>query len=220
VTRIVILFDVDNTLVDNDRVKADMEARIESLVADRAAAFWSSYEAVRQERGYVDVPRTIERFGRAFPGEPNFPRVAAELMCFPFERYLYAGALDAVAHARRLGTAAILSDGDLVFQPAKIARSGLADAVGGNVMVFTHKQEHLDEVMQRYPADRYVLVDDKPGILAAVKRQLGSRLVTVHVEQGHYAQEGEHRDLPAPDHELPAIGQFAAFSAATFVSVR
>ncbi len=216
-TELVFLFDVDNTLLDNDLVKADLEAQIKELVGPAGAAnFWSFYEEVRQELDYVDLPRTLERFGGAFPEERQFAHLAERLLCFPFQRYLFPRAVESIAHAKRLGTAAILSDGDLVFQPAKIARAGLADAVDGNVMIFSHKEEHLDAVMQRFPADRYVLVDDKPRVLAGAKGRLGERLVTLHVCQGRYAHAEEHDAYPAPDLQLDAIAEFTGLGTSSF----
>ncbi len=187
---VAVLLDVDNTLIDNDRVKGDLEARIEQLVGpERAAQFWSAYEEVRRQRDYVDFPHTLGRFSSAFPDERKFPQLAALVLCYPYDACLYPGALKAIAHLRTIGTVGILSDGDPVFQPAKIARAGLADAVD-EVLVFSHKEEHLDEVGRRIPADLYVLIDDKPRILSAVKERMGDRLLTLHVCQGKYARRG------------------------------
>ncbi|GAC1314222.1 MAG: hypothetical protein NVSMB2_03320 [Chloroflexota bacterium] len=203
---LAFLFDVDNTLIDNDGVKADLQVQIERLVGpDRGARFWALYEEVRCEQDYVDFPRTLERFHAAFPDERQFGHIASLLLCYPYERSMYAGAREAIAHAKRLGSVAILSDGDPVFQPAKIARAGLANAVDNNVLVYVHKEEHLDEVLRRFPAERYVIVDDKPRVLAAVKSVLGERLVTLHVRQGKYAQVAEHELSPAPDMTIEAI---------------
>jgi FMN phosphatase YigB (HAD superfamily) len=206
VAELVFLLDVDNTLIDNDQVKADTAAKIEQLVGpERAARFWAGYEEVRREHDYVDIVRTLQRFWAAFPEERSFPQVAALVLYYPYETCLYPGALEAVAHLKTLGTAAILSDGDPVFQPAKIARTGLAAAVDSNVLIYVHKEAHLDEVTRRFRAERYVLVDDKPRILAAAKLRLGERLVTVHVSQGHYAHADERAAYPAADVELAAI---------------
>lgn len=215
--RLVFLFDVDNTLIDNDGVKADLQTQIESLVgADRGARFWALYEEVRAEQDYVDVPRTLEHFKAAFPGERHFAQVAALLLCYPYERSLYAGAHEAVAHVKRLGAVAILSDGDPVFQPAKIARAGLADAVDNNVLVYAHKEQHLDEVLQQFPAERYVIVDDKPRVLAAIKSLLGEQVLTLHVRQGKYAYAAENDLSPAPDIRVEAIADLQHFQAHDF----
>jgi FMN phosphatase YigB (HAD superfamily) len=209
--------DVDNTLLDNDRVKADLEQHIESLVgAERAGRFWSLYEDVRRELDYVDLLQTLRRFHEAFPDEPHFPRLSAFVMGYPFTDTLYPGALETIAHLKTLGTVVILSDGDPLWQPAKIARSGLAEAVDDRILVFAHKQEHLGEVRQRFPADRYVLVDDRATILADVKRRLGGLVVTVHVCQGHYGQGGDRPGDPSIDLHLDRIGQVARLDGTAF----
>jgi FMN phosphatase YigB (HAD superfamily) len=216
-TEFVFLFDVDNTLLENDRVKADLAARIERFVGPALGAhFWTLYEEVRQECDYVDFPRTLERFRAAFPEERKFPSLAALLLCYPYENSVFPGALDAIAHLKTLGTVAIVSDGDPVFQPAKIARAGLAAAVDDNVLIYAHKEAHLDEVAQRFPGERYILVDDKPRILAAAKGQLGARLVTLHVCQGRYAHAAEHHAYPAADLTVDAIAGLQGFTAQDF----
>jgi len=215
---LAFLLDVDNTLIDNDRVKADLEAEIERLVGGvRAHDFWLSYEEVRRERDYVDFPYALARFRMAFPEEPNFPQLAARVLFYPYESCLYPGAREAVSHLRSVGTVAILSDGDPVFQPAKIARAGLADAVGGKVLVFAHKEEHLEEVQRRIGAQRLVLVDDKPRILAAAKARLGEHLTTLHVCQGKYSHAAEHEAYPRADIEVEAIADLLGLSAHDFV---
>jgi FMN phosphatase YigB (HAD superfamily) len=214
-TELAFLLDVDNTLLDNDRVKRDLQAHIDRLVGlERGQRFWALYEEVRQEADYVDFPLTLRRFHATFPDERRFPHLAALLLCFPYERWLFPGALEAIAHLKTLGRVAIVSDGDPVFQPAKIAQAGLADAVDDNVMIFVHKEQHLDEVTRRLPAERYVLVDDKPRILAAAKARLGERLVTLHVCQGAYAHSGEHDVQPAPDRKVGAISELQALGRA------
>ena len=218
VSELVFLLDVDNTLIDNDRVKADLQAQIERLVGpERGGRFWASYEEVRRELDYVDLPRTLERFRAAFPDEPSFPQLAAMLLCYPYEGWLFPGALEVIAHLKTLGRVAILSDGDPVFQPAKIARAGLADAVDGNVLIYVHKEQHLDEVTRRYPADRYVMVDDKPRILATSKVLLGERLVTLHVCQGKYAHQGEHDAYAPSDLSVDAIFEVQRLGRPDFV---
>ncbi|TMC74792.1 MAG: HAD family hydrolase [Chloroflexi bacterium] len=187
---LVFLLDVDNTLIDNDRVKKDIERAIASLVAvDRAARFWSLYEEVRDEEGVVNFPETLRRFRRAFPNEPRAEDVDRAVLMVPFERYLYPRALDVIARLWSLGEVAILSDGDRVYQPAKIARAGLLLATRGNVLVYEHKEDHLAEVQRRFPSRHYAHVDDKAELLARTKVGLGSRATTIHVRQGHYASE-------------------------------
>jgi FMN phosphatase YigB (HAD superfamily) len=187
---LLFLLDVDNTLLDNDGVKADLERAIAAAVApDRAARFWSLYEAVRAEAGVVDFPETLRRFRRAFPGEPRLTDVDRAVLAVPFERYLYPSVPEVIARLWTLGDVAILSDGDRVYQPAKIAQAGLLLAARANVLVYEHKEDHLAEVARRFPADRYVHVDDKAELLARTKRGLTGRVTTVHVRQGHYAAD-------------------------------
>lgn len=187
----VFLIDVDNTLLDNDRAKADVARAIRELVGpDRAARFWSLYEEVRDEYGVVDYPETLRRFRRAFPEERRLTDVDRTVLDVAFERYLYPRALDVIAHLWRLGEPAILSDGDRVYQPMKIERSGVLLAVRGNVLVYEHKEDHLAEVQRRFPAAHYVHIDDKAALLTRTRASLGDRVTTVHVRQGHYATEG------------------------------
>ncbi len=186
----VFLVDVDNTLLDNDRAKADVARAIGELVGpDRASRFWSLYEDVRDECGVVDYPETLRRFHRAFPEQSRLTDVDRAVLGVPFERYLYPRALEVIARLWRNGEPAILSDGDRVYQPMKIARSGLLLAVRGNVLVYEHKEDHLAEVQRRFPAERYVHIDDKAALLARTKASLGDRVTTIHVRQGRYATE-------------------------------
>jgi hypothetical protein len=208
-SQLVSLFDVDNTLIDNDHVKDDLDQHIVALIGpERAARFWELYEEVRHERDYVDFPGTLARYQAQFPNEHGFPRLADLVLCCPYAGWVYPGALETIAHLRALGPAVILSDGDPVFQPAKIARAGLAAAVNDNVLVYIHKEDHLDQVQRLFPARRYLLVDDKPGILARVKPLLGDRVLTVQVMQGKYAH-ADQRLEPPPDVRLPAIADLA-----------
>src|SRR5213593_3765183 len=212
---LVFLLDVDNTLIDNDRVKKDIERAIASLVAvDRAARFWSLYEEVRDEEGVVNFPETLRRFRRAFPNEPRAEDVDRAVLMVPFERYLYPRALDVIARLCSLGEVAILSDGDRVYQPAKIARAGLLLATRGNVLVYEHKEDHLAEVQRRFPALHYAHVDDKVGLLARTNVGLGSRATTLHVRQGHYASEPAAG--PAPDVAVERIADLLALEPARF----
>lgn len=189
-TSTVFLIDVDNTLLDNDRLKADVARALTDLVGpDRASQFWSLYEQVRDEGGVVNYPETLRRFRRTFAEERRLADVDRAVLDVPFERYLYPRALDVIAHLWRLGEPVILSDGDRVYQPMKIERSGILLAVRGNVLVYEHKEDHLGEVQRRFPAGGYVHIDDKAALLGRTKASLGPRVTTVHVRQGHYAAD-------------------------------
>jgi FMN phosphatase YigB (HAD superfamily) len=202
----VFLLDVDNTLVDNDQVKKDIARAIASLVsADRASRFWSLYEEVREEADVVDFPETLRRFRRTFPDEQRAEDVDRTVLDVPFERYLYPRAMEVIARLWTLSDVAILSDGDRVYQPAKIARAGLLLATRGNVLVYEHKEDHLAEVERRFPARHYVHVDDKASLLARTRAGLGARATTVHVRQGHYASETPPG--PPPDVEIDRIAE-------------
>jgi FMN phosphatase YigB (HAD superfamily) len=212
---LVFLLDVDNTLLDNDRVKLDLQTAIARLLPpDRASRFWSLYEEVRREESIVNFPETLRRFRRAFPDERHAEDVDREVLSLPFERYLYPRAMEVVARLWTLGDVAILSDGDRVFQPAKIARAGLLLATRGNVLVYEHKEDHLAEMQRRFPARHYVHVDDRPSLLVRTKNGLGSRATTVHVRQGHYASEAAAG--PSPDLAVERIADLLALEPARF----
>jgi FMN phosphatase YigB (HAD superfamily) len=211
----VFLLDVDNTLVDNDRVKKDIERGIAGVVAaDRAARFWSLYEEVRAEESVVDFPETLRRFRRAFPDEPRAEDVDRAVLSVPFERYMYPGAMEVIARLWTLGDVAILSDGDRVYQPAKIAQAGLLLATRGNVLVYEHKEDHLAEVERRFPARHYAHVDDKAALLARTKTGLGTRATTIQVRQGHYASEPPSG--PPPDIAVDRIADLLTLEQARF----
>jgi len=211
----VFLLDVDNTLLDNDRVKQDIRGAIAGLVAaDRALRFWSLYEEVRGEEGVVDFPETLRRFRRAFPDEPRSADVDRAVLSVPFERYLFPRAIEVVSRLWTLGDVAILSDGDRVFQPAKIARAGLLLATRGNVLVYDHKEDHLLEVERRFPARHYAHVDDRAALLARTKNGLGSLATTIHVRQGHYASEPSSG--PPPDITVERIADLLALDSRSF----
>ncbi len=203
---LAFLFDVDNTLLDNDRVKGDLVTATEKLVGpERGRRFWELYEDVRREHDHVDLPHTLGRFSREFPEELSFASLADAVLSYPYRSAVYPRGHDALRHAGRTGPVAILSDGDPVYQPAKIARAGFTDVMAGPVLVFDHKEDHLEEVLQRVPAQRYVLIDDKPRILAAVRDRLGDRVTTLHVCQGKYAHAEEHAKYPDADRTIDAI---------------
>ena len=200
------LFDVDNTLIDNDRVKAELDKGIENAVGEAAGSrFWEIYEDVRRMRDYVDYPHTLQRFREVFPDEPGFPAVAELVLGYPYQAVLCPGALDVIARVQEMGPAAIVTDGDPVYQAAKIARAGLADAVERRVFLYAHKEAHLAEVQQSLPAHRYLIFDDKLDVLARVKR-MDDRVFTVHVRQGHYAHADARDAQPEPDRSIDRIG--------------
>lgn len=209
--RVVFLFDVDNTLVDNDRVASDLRRHLDTEVgADCGAGYWELFEELRRELGYADYLGALQRYRDSRPRDLRILAVSHFLVSYPFANRLYPGSLDAVEHCAAAGTVAILSDGDAVFQPRKISRSGLYDAVGGNVMVYIHKEAELEDVAARFPADHYVVVDDKVRILAAVKAAWGARVTTVFPRQGHYALDpAELARHPAPDVAIERIGDLA-----------
>lgn len=201
--------------MDNDRVKKDIERAIAGVVpADRALRFWSLYEEVRRDESVVDFPETLRRFRRAYPDEPHTDDVDRAVLTVPFERYLYPRALEVIARLWTIGDVAILSDGDRVYQPAKIDRAGLLVAVRGDVLVYEHKEDHLAEVQRRFPADRYVHVEDKAALLARTKLALGDRVTTIHVRQGHYASA--RPDGPAPDVTVDRIADLLALDSSRF----
>ena len=186
---VVFLFDVDNTLLDNDRVSADLRRHLEHEVgAEQQKRYWAIFEELRKELGYADSLGALQRYRVEHPRDPNLLTVSRFLVNYPFANRLFPGSLDAVEHTRQWGPAVILSDGDVVFQPRKIERSGIRDVVDG-VLIYIHKEEELDDVEARYPAAHYVLVDDKLRILTAVKKLWGSKVTTVFVRQGHYATD-------------------------------
>jgi FMN phosphatase YigB (HAD superfamily) len=213
-SRTVFLFDVDNTLLDNDRVKALIDAGIRSaLDARHSERFWALYEQVRADRDLVDLPETLERFGRECEDAASLGPLAEVIYRFDFAELLYPGALEALAHAGALGLTVILSDGDTLFQRHKIRTAGLEAAVDGRVLVYAHKERELDDIRARYPAVHYVLVDDKPRIHVAMKAALGAGVTTVLVEQGKYARDAEGGAVPEPDLRLASIAGFAELSA-------
>jgi hypothetical protein len=203
----VFLFDVDNTLLDNDRVTIDLRRYLMREVgAGRAAQYFEIFEQLRDELGYSDYLGALQRYRVLHPRDPHLLAVSSYLVNYPFANRLFPGALDAVEHAARLGTTVVLSDGDVVFQPRKVERAGLFEAFEKRVLIYIHKEDELDDVERRYPAAHYVLVDDKIRILTAVKKAWGGRLTTVFPRQGHYAVPAEVAKYPKPDIILDRIG--------------
>lgn len=216
---LVFLLDVDNTLLDNDRFGADLgDTLAQAFGAAERDRYWSIYEQLRDDLGYADYLGALQRFRHGLENEPALLQMSKYLLEYPFEQRLYPHALDTLAHLRTLAPTAILSDGDVVFQPRKIQRAGIWQAVRGEVLIYLHKQRVLGAMQQRYPAAHYVMVDDKPQILAAMKQQLGARLTTVFVRQGHYATDSERTLVaPAPDLTVACIGALRGRKLADFL---
>ena len=185
---VVFLLDVDNTLLDNDRIVADLSEHLAQEFGDESRyRYWEIFEALRVELGYADYLGALQRYRVGVMNDPRLLMMSSFLVDYPFAKRLYPDALDVIAHLRRWGPTVILSDGDVVFQPRKVQRSGLWDAVEGRVLIYLHKEQMLDDVEQRYPARYYIMVDDKLRILAAMKKVWGDRLTTVFPRQEHYA---------------------------------
>lgn len=196
---LVFLFDVDNTLLDNDGFAADLRGRLIALFGEvQARRYWGLYDELRAELGYADYLGTVQRFRHGLEDHPALLGLAEFLLSYPFAQRLFPGALQVLGHLRQIAPTAILSDGDVVFQPHKIRTAGLWDAVEGRVLIYVHKEQVLPAMQRHFPSRRYVMVDDKPQILAAMKRIMGPTLTTVFVRQGHYAQGGPG-EPPLPD---------------------
>jgi hypothetical protein len=203
----VFLFDVDNTLLDNDSVQADLKEHLKQAYGTAARdRYWEILEELRSELGYVDYLGALERFRVETIHRPDILRMSSWLVDYPFATRLYPGALAAVKHVQQWGTAVILSDGDAVFQPRKVERSGLWRAFDDNVLIYIHKEQELGDVERFYPAEHYVLIDDKLRILAAVKKIWGERVTTIFPKQGHYAHDPKTlAEFPAADIEVAKI---------------
>jgi FMN phosphatase YigB (HAD superfamily) len=204
----VFLFDVDNTLLDNDRVQADLRAHITEAHGEQASRrYWELFEELRAELGYADYLGALQRYRLEALHDPRALRIASWLTDYPFPDRLYPGALDAVRHVAQWGPTVILSDGDAVFQPRKVVRSGLWSAMEDRVLIYVHKEQELDDVVRFYPARHYVLIDDKLRILHAVKGIWGQRVTTVFPRQGHYALDPtEVAKYPPADITIERIG--------------
>jgi len=205
---LVFLLDVDNTLLDNDRIVADLDNHLAHEFGDESRGrYWEIFEALRVELGYADYLGALQRYRVGVINDPRLLMMSSFLVDYPFAKRLYPGALDVIAHLRRWGTTVILSDGDVVFQPRKVQRSGLWDAVDGRALIYLHKEKMLDDVEQRYPARHYVMVDDKLRILAAMSTVWGDRLTTVFPRQGHYALDPHNLSTyPPADLAIEHIG--------------
>jgi FMN phosphatase YigB (HAD superfamily) len=205
---VVFLLDVDNTLLDNDRVVADLMRYLDKALGHECEQdYWKIFDRLRHELGYADYLGALQLYRAAHPRDPNVLSLSSFLINYPFANRLFPNSLDVIERMKTWGPVVILTDGDVVFQPRKIERSGLLEAVDGNVLVYVHKELELEEVERRYPAERYVFVDDKLRLLAAFKAAWGARVTTVFPRQGHYARDPEIlRNYPPADLTVERIG--------------
>jgi FMN phosphatase YigB (HAD superfamily) len=210
---LVSLLDVDNTLLDNDAVVDDLKQHLSRAFGEQAQErYWAIFEQLRQELGYADYLGALQRYRIENQRDPHFLEISFFLLEYPFAQRLISGAFEVIAHLAAWGPTVILSDGDVVFQPHKVQRAGLYDAVGGRVLIYIHKEQELEDVERRFPAEHYVLVDDKLRILTRAKQHWGPRLTTVFVRQGHYALDPEIiGNLPPADITVEGIGELLNF---------
>jgi len=211
---VVFLFDVDNTLLDNDRVEDDLKNHLErEFGAESRDRYWTIFEELRAELGYADYLGALQRYRLEDVCDPRLLMMSSFLVDYPFANRLYPGSLDALKHVRSWGATVILSDGDVVFQPRKVQHSGLWEAVEGRVLIYVHKEQMLEDVKHRYPAHHYVMVDDKLRILTAMKKVWGSRLTTVFPRQGHYALDPKNvATYPPADFAIERIGDLVNYN--------
>jgi len=211
--KIVFLLDVDNTLLDNDRVTDDLRRHLQREVGpERAEHYWAIFEQLRIELGYADYLGALQRYRIEYPHDPRLLIVSSFLVNYPFANRLYPNSLDVIDHVKQWGPVVILTDGDVVFQPRKVERSGLLEAVDGNALIYVHKEKELEDVEQRYPAEHYVMVDDKLRILPAMKQIWQDRLTTVFPRQGHYALDPKViATYPPADITIKRIGELVNY---------
>lgn len=214
----VFLFDVDNTLLDNDRVTADLRGFLEREVgAKRNNRYWEIFEELRNELGYADYLGALQRYRLENPYDSHLLAVSTYLINYPFANRLFPNSLDVLEHCKKFGKVVVLTDGDVVFQPRKIERSGLFEAVAGDILIYVHKEKELADVERRHPAKHYVLIDDKLRILTAFKHLWRERVTTVFVRQGHYALDpNETGKYSAADIEIAHIGDLLNYDLPAF----
>jgi FMN phosphatase YigB (HAD superfamily) len=204
---VVTLFDVDNTLLDNDRVVGDLMRHLEREVGvDRQKRYWELFEEMRTELGYADYLGALQRYRMENLRDPHLLTVSTFLVNYPFANRLFPESLDVIDHVKPWGPAVLLSDGDVVFQPRKVERSGLFSAVDRNVLIYVHKEQELDDVERRYPSEHYIMVDDKLRLLTSIKKYWGKKVTTVFPKQGHYARDPKELKNPAADDTIERIG--------------
>jgi FMN phosphatase YigB (HAD superfamily) len=218
-SNLVFLFDVDNTLLNNDHVTADLKNHLQQQVGpERQQRYWDIFEQIRTELGYADYLGALQRYRIEYPRDPGLLTVSHFFINYPFATRLYPDSLDAIEHVKQWGKAAVLSDGDVVFQPLKVEHSGIYEAVNGNVLIYIHKEKELEDVECRFPADHYVLIDDKIRILADVKKIWGNRVTTVFPKQGHYALDSKIVNAyPPADITISRIGELLNYDEKCFL---
>ena len=221
---LVFLIDVDNTLLDNDNVKKDYDEHLQVELGPKLTQrFWELYEEVRDEKSVIDIPESLKRLREETPltelDEQTYEHVHSIFDNYPFYYALYPQTLETLRYLGTLGTTVIVSDGDLIFQAEKITSSHIADEVQGRVLLYTHKQQHMDEIMKQYPADHYTMIDDKPDILLDAKKLLGDRLTTVFVRQGKYASVTPPEGFQ-PDITVEHIADLQHYNISQFLSVK
>jgi FMN phosphatase YigB (HAD superfamily) len=215
--RLLFLFDVDNTLLDNDQVEQDLSDHLTHVFGREACdRYWNILEQLRLELGYADFLGALQRYRVERPHDPHILEMSSFLVDYPFADRLYPKALDLVTQLNSRWPVVIFSDGDAVFQPRKVARSGLWTAVDGRVLIYIHKEQMLDDVEHHYPAEHYVFVDDKLRLLTAVKRIWGDRVTTVFPRQGHYAHDPSVKTYPPADMTVVRIGDLFEYVMNTF----
>jgi FMN phosphatase YigB (HAD superfamily) len=216
---LVFLFDVDNTLLNNDHVTADLKRHLEQQVGpERQQRYWDIFEQLRTELGYADYLGALQRYRIEYPRDPGLLTVSHFFINYPFATRLYPDSLDAIEHVKQWGKAVVLSDGDVVFQPLKVERSGIYEAVNGNVLIYIHKEKELEDVERRFPASHYVLIDDKIRILSDVKKIWGDKVTTVFPRQGHYALDPKIiAAYPPADISIARIGELMNFKMEDFL---
>ena len=210
--RAAFLLDVDNTLLDNDAIASDLKRFLtEEVGVERQERYWAIFEDLRAELGYADYLGALQRYRIENPRDPHLLELSSFLVDYPFADRLFPNVMETIRHLSQWGPTVIVSDGDVVFQPRKIQRSGLFDAVQGRVLIYIHKERELDDVERRYPSGHYVFVDDKVRLLAAVKQAWGNRVTTVFPRQGHYARGPDVSNYPVPDITVECIGDLRGF---------
>jgi len=215
---VVSLFDVDNTLLNNDRVSEDLRRHLKREVGpEREQRYWAIFEELRTQLGYADYLGALQRYRIEYPHDYHLLEVSTFMVNYPFANRIFPGALDAIEHVNAFGPAVILSDGDVVFQPRKVERSGLFEEFEGRVLIYIHKEVELDEVEKQYPADHYIMIDDKVRILTAMKKIWGTRVTTVFPRQGHYATAPDVAKYPKPDITIERVGELVNYDLPTLL---